>query len=108
MPARIVRTPRANEDLFEHAAFIADDNPDAARRFLTAAEAALGRIADNPHIGRAETFDLPRLAGLRSWAVPGFRAVRVYYQVKADEVFVVRVLHGARDLPPLFEREADR
>jgi len=48
----------------------------------------------------------PRLTGLRSWPVSGFGAMRIYYLYNHDELRIVRVLHGKRDVNPLLEEEA--
>ena len=39
-----------------------------------------------------------RLAGLRTWPIEGFDAVKVYYLVGTSEISILRVLHGRRDI----------
>jgi plasmid stabilization system protein ParE len=38
---------------------------------------------------------------LRKCSVDGFADILVFYRVDADMVEVIRVLHGARDLPSI-------
>ena len=103
---QIARTYQAELDVFEIAAYIAEDNPDAGRRFLAAAEAAFLQIAQMPGIGRVRDFGHPELGGLRSWRVKGFKNYLVFYREMPQGPEVVRVLHGAQDLERFFT-EAD-
>ena len=98
MSVPLRKTAKAVADLFDIAAYIADHNPDAGRRFLAAADEELLRIAENPGIGRLRQLRARRLKGFRSWPIRGFRRYLVFYRATADEVEVFRVLHGARDL----------
>ena len=41
-------------------------------------------------------------AGIRIFRVAGFDSYLIFYQVKAEEVLFIRVLHGAMDLPAMF------
>jgi plasmid stabilization system protein ParE len=50
---KVLRRSRATQDLLEQALFIANDNLDAAERFLDAAEAAFARLLEMPEIGVA-------------------------------------------------------
>jgi plasmid stabilization system protein ParE len=36
---------------------------------------------------------------LRVWPLPGYTKILAFYEISAADVTVVRVLHGARDLP---------
>jgi len=47
-----------------------------------------------------------KLAGLRSWPVAGFTAIRIYYLVD-KRVRVIRILHGKRDINPMLENESE-
>ena len=98
---RVVVHPQSDQDLDEHFAYISGDRPGAGQRFLTSSRAAMERLAEFPGIGRAREFKSPALAGIRSWRIPGFERYLVFYKEIADGVEVVRVVHGARDLPTL-------
>ncbi len=48
MSAKIVKTPKAKNDLLDLASYIAQDNLEAALRFLDAAESAFRLMAEGP------------------------------------------------------------
>jgi toxin ParE1/3/4 len=89
---RFTRTARA--DLLEIHDYIARDKPVAARKFTAALEAKCRKLADMPHIGtrRDELAE-----GLRCLSAGNYV---IYFTSTTEEVVVVRVLHGARDLSP--------
>jgi plasmid stabilization system protein ParE len=101
-----VRTA-AREDILRQYFYylIEKDAAPAAERFLEAVQSAIGRSAKCPGAGAPKLLENPRLAGLRSWPVRGFPAMRIYYLHTADELRIVRVLHGKRDINPLLEEE---
>jgi len=94
--------PEADRDTDRAADFLAHEaNVDVALRFLAAVEKAYRRLVDHPHIGTPVKSFEPSLAELRFWPVPGFEVYLVFYLPSPDTVEVVRVLHGARDLPSI-------
>ncbi len=96
MSLRLRRTKLADADLDSIWLYIAADSVAAAERQIQRIEAAERRLADFPELGPAR----PELrAGLRSWAVGAYLIV---YRIDPDALTIVRVLHGARDLPGLF------
>ena len=105
MRKRIVVRPRADRDLDEQFAYIAKHTLRAAERFLLAAKATFERLAAMPELGGTWEFEDPRLAGIRVWQVSGFEKYLVFYRPIPNGVEVVRVLHGARDIGAVFERE---
>jgi toxin ParE1/3/4 len=100
---RILRTDAALNDLNEQAKFIQRDSPEAAIRFLAAAEATFHRLAAMPELGERQQFGLERLAGLRAWQVRGFDNHLIYYRPIEGGVEIIRVLHAARDVAAIFE-----
>lgn len=102
-PLRIHRAPAAEADLESHVQFLIDaGEPAVARRFLAEFEAALQILRRHPNLGSATTFRSGRLRNVRRWILPGFPNHLVYYGSTREEIQIVRVLHGARDLPALF------
>ena len=87
----------ARVDLEEIWLFIAQDNPEAADRFIRVIVSRFPTLASMPHLGRLRE-DLS--ARLRSFPVQKYI---IFYRPREDGVEIVRVLHGARDFPPLFE-----
>jgi toxin ParE1/3/4 len=72
-----------------------------AKRWDAAVTSALLRIERNPKSGAPCHFDAPELQGLRRMAITRFPRHLIFYQLKGDEIIVLRVIHGARDLEPL-------
>jgi toxin ParE1/3/4 len=90
-------TPQASQDLDDISDYVAQTNPAAARRLIDAIERQCERLAKFPGMGRQRD-DLG--SGLYSFPVRKY--IIVYRQVD-DGIEVIRVVHGARDLPSLFQ-----
>ena len=95
----LVIRPRAAADLDDHAAYIAVRNEAAARRFLEASRGTLERLRERPRLGRRWRRSLLRAREMRWVQVAGFRNYLVFYEIAPGRITVVRVLHGAMDLP---------
>jgi toxin ParE1/3/4 len=95
----IRRHPHVAEGILDSAASIARDSMSAAIRFLDSVEDTLHRLLEYPTLGRLRDFDDPRLAAVRSIQVRGFRKHLIFYVIEPDGIYVLAVLHGARDLP---------
>lgn len=105
MKKRVVRTGLAETDLLEHIDYLANDNVNAASRLIEAVEIAFERLSQMPEIGSIREFSNPRLSCVRMWPVPKFPRYLIFYQVVEDSIRILRVLHGARDIPALFDDE---
>lgn len=81
---------------------IARDNPAAAEAFLSAVENICRSIAKMPAIGSRRNYKNPLLADVRMLPVGGFGDYLIFYQPLKTGIEVIRVIHGARDLPSLF------
>lgn len=88
----------AGQDLTEAARWIARDNGRAAKGLRDAVVAAAVRIGGNPELGRMR----PEIAGppVRFLAMTGYHYILVYDCARRPPV-ILRVLHGARDLPEI-------
>jgi len=93
----VLRTSRANLDLVEAALRIAEENPAAADRWLDIIDEKCRLLSQMPELGRRRD-DLA--SGLRSFPVGNFV---VFYRPIADGIQIIRILHGARDIPTLFD-----
>lgn len=103
-----VRTAAREDILRQYRYYLVEkDAAQAALRFLDAVESVVDTLCRTPEIGSPKRLANPLLAGLRSWPVPGFPSVRVYYIHAGNELRVVRVLHGKRDIHPLLEGASD-
>jgi plasmid stabilization system protein ParE len=91
MRLRWLRTALRNLD--EDAAYIAADDPAAARLVVARALEAVTQLADQPGLGRPG-----RVSGTRELVVARTRYV-VPYRVKRDAVEILRVFHTSRRLP---------
>ena len=101
---RVERRPRARIDVIEQAIYLGDEaNDELALRFIDAVDAAVQRLAATPEIGRPRDAGNVRLAGMRSWPVPGFPNHLIFYRTDEDSLEIVRVVHGSRDLVRLLD-----
>jgi toxin ParE1/3/4 len=90
----IVSSPEAIEDLSSLRAYIAEDNPAAARRVvLHLIQNVEQLLPDNPQIGRAG-----RVPGTREFVVPGTPYI-VPYRIQRNTIQILRVYHAARRWP---------
>lgn len=92
---RLLRTPQAELDLLGIWEYIAQDDLDAADRFLERIAQKCLMLADNPQAGRRR----PELdEALRSFPVGNYV---IFYRPIEDGIDVIRVLNGARDIDSL-------
>jgi len=75
----------------------------AADRFCDAVEAALDLLAANPEIGPKAGF--PRAPEVRMWPLRRYPNYLVFYRISGSSIVLLRVLHGAQNLPPLIPSE---
>ena len=101
--SRILRTPQARLDLVEQYEYLGDGDPELAERFLDKVEETLSRLATYPQSGAIRPSSTPEVSGLRFFPIDSFPQHLVFYKPIADGIEVLRVLHGARDLPPLLD-----
>jgi len=93
--ARLVILPAARTDLIEVGDFIALDSPERAASFVAEIEARMIEVAERPGSFPA-----------RDELHKDLRSARhgrylIFFVEAGDEVRIVRVLHGARDLASL-------
>jgi toxin ParE1/3/4 len=103
---RVLRWDRADEDINEQACYIARDSVQAALRFLQAVDQAIDHIGDMPFVGALYEHLNSRYAGVRFWPVRGFENHIIFYRVQPEHVEIMRIFHGARDIPRVFDEEA--
>ena len=90
-------SPEARSDLGEIWFYIAQDDPEAADKFIRVIVSRFPKLAAMPELGRQREELSPRL---RSFPVGRYV---IFYRPMENGIEIARVLHGARDLPPLFE-----
>ena len=94
---RYYLTRQANNDLEEIYDFIAAENRGAAQRLIAELEQHCKKLAESSELGRARDELSPTL---RSFPVGKYI---IFYRPEEDNISVIRVLHGARDIEPLFD-----
>jgi toxin ParE1/3/4 len=94
--SKVVKRPLAETDLDEIWWYIAQDNPDAADRFLDKIEERCRTLAQFPHMGLGRDELHP---GLRS--LPVGKYLLFYIPIEGG-IEVVRVLPGMMDIDAFF------
>jgi len=90
---RVLWTLSAEKDRADIVDFIAHDNPLAAIRMDELFSSAVGRLAEHPLLGRAG-----QIPGTRE-LIP-HESYRLVYEVRADTVWILTLVHTARLWPP--------
>lgn len=93
---KIVWTEPARQDLRGIFEYIANENPNAARRLLGEIKEQALILIDNPQIGRAG-----RVEGTRELVLSGTNYL-LPYRVKGKQIQILAVFHGARKWPESF------
>ncbi|MGL6095570.1 MAG: type II toxin-antitoxin system RelE/ParE family toxin [Fimbriiglobus sp.] len=92
-----VFSTRAADDLDQIVDYLHDRNPAAAKRFVSLLHNRLRSFASGLEVGEA----CPDLApGLRHFVVERYRCVVYYTPRIPGGLFIVRILHGSRDITP--------
>lgn len=103
MAARVRWSRQAVADLEEIAQYIAEDAPGAARHFVRRVREASRSLRRFPGRGRR----VPELqpSELRELLLADYRLI---YRIDSEAVEIVTLVHGARDLSRLWERQPPR
>jgi toxin ParE1/3/4 len=92
-------TPQAEADLEEIGDRIAERNPARAVTYIRELRQRTARIGEFPHAGA------PRPQWGEGIRINVHGKYLIVYRVREEIVQVLRVVHGARDLDALFEKE---
>ena len=84
---------KALQNLDEEAAYLSQQSPQVARRFVESVNAAVNRLAEHPAMGRPG-----RVQGTRELVITDFPYL-VPYRVRNQSVEVLRVFHTSRTPP---------
>lgn len=103
MPARqpVVWSADAEGDLFDIWDYLSQEvSPNVADNRLRDIHRTIANLADYPRLGRERS---EIRAGLRSLANPPHV---IFYRVAAEQIEILRVLHGHRDLVRVFSEDS--
>ena len=89
---KIVWSPAAADEFDATIGYLAERNPQAARKLAEGVLATIDRLAAEPLDGRAHTLRTGEV--VRGWPVP---PLRVYYQRAEGALLVVRVYDQRRE-----------
>lgn len=89
----VIWTPRARRHLLDISAYIAQDNPAAARQTVDRIRDTVALLATNPAMGR-----VGRIDGTRELVIARTPYIAVY-RVRARSLRILAVLHGRRRWP---------
>jgi toxin ParE1/3/4 len=98
--------PRADQDLEEQAFYYATEvSLELGHRFLVAAHETFALLAAFPHMGWKPKFKDRDLSLARVFRVEGFERILVIYIPRDNQVDILRVVHGSRNLAAYFRRK---
>jgi len=102
----LVVTEVADENIDEQLVFFAGEDPDLARRFLSALyDNAFPALLRFPQVGTRWKSNKPALSEVRWRRVPDFPNHIIFYRPTKKTVEILWVLHGSRDLPFILEED---
>jgi plasmid stabilization system protein ParE len=100
---RLVFTDAAITDVLEQADwYTAQSGLRLVRRWEKAVTSAISHIISRPAAGAPCTFRTPALRDVRRTMISGFPKHLLFYRFDDNEVLVLRIVHGMRDLERLF------
>ena len=100
---RLVFSDAATADILEQAHWYSrQSGKTLAKRWENAVTSAVLRVVNAPAAGRLCAFRPRELRDVRRTTVAGFPKHLLFYQSREEEVVILRVVHGARDLERLF------
>jgi toxin ParE1/3/4 len=83
----------AIRDLREIQAYIAGDDPAAARKVVATLDRTIALIGERPQIGRPTA-----VQAICEWSVPGLPYV-IPYRASAESIDILRIYHTSRQRP---------
>jgi toxin ParE1/3/4 len=101
MSLQIELFPHAESDLSrQYEWYVEHADVDIAEKYLKAFDVTVQELALHPGLGRLRKFRSPALAELHSYTLKSpFDKHLAFYKANRTTLSIVRVIHGARDLP---------
>lgn len=94
----VVWTPEAEQDRAEIWDYIATENPGAAAHMDMLFSDAAIKLSAYPKMGK-----IGKILGTREW-IP-HESYRLVYEIEGDTVWVLALVHAARQWPPAIQKE---
>ena len=99
---RLTLSEAAVSDILEQAEWYKQQaGTGLSRRWERAVSSALLGLLQRPRTGALCSFRATALRDVRRAPVAGFPKLLVFYRTQKDELLILRVVHGARDLESL-------
>ena len=99
---RLVLADAAIADVLDQADwYLQQSGRTLGMRWEKAVSSAISSLLRHPAAGSPCTFRSTELRGVRRTAIPRFPKHLLFYRFDGEEVFVLRIVHGARDLENL-------
>jgi toxin ParE1/3/4 len=95
--ARVIRSEQAQQDLEEILDYLDSQSTQAADRFATKFDQTCDLHAKHPQIGASAEEYAPNLRHFTVWSYA------IFYRPIEEGIELIRIIHGARDIPRLFE-----
>ena len=106
MTREIVARARAIEDLSQQVEFYKREvSVEAAQRLYKAAVQTFVKLSEQPGMGTLT--ECAAVPDLRRWRVQGFESLLIFYRYDERHLYLIRLLHGARDLNNLLDDERE-
>jgi toxin ParE1/3/4 len=101
-PHHLVLSDAAAADITEQADwYLTQSGQTLAGRWEDSVTSAIAYVVKHPGAGARCKFPSHELRNLRRASIPGFRKHLLFYTFDSEQVFVLRVVHGTRDLEHL-------
>ena len=105
MSLRVIFTSLARADIVDTTYYLAERSADAAAKFYGCVRHSTKRLAAMPELGTVTQMEDQRTKSIRIWPVKDFPNHLIFYQIEAEELVVICVLHGSTDYESLFQSQ---
>ena len=107
MTRRIVQRRAARQDILDIVAYIAADNPNAAKPSTTPTSMPSKPWPHHPRSAGSTGRTTRSYAASGLWQIGRFRSYLIFYRPEGDAIEVIRVLHGRRDIQAILHDEGE-
>ena len=103
MSLRIVFTSLARADVVDTTYYLAERSVNIAAKFHDCVRHSTRRLSEMPELGTVTPLGHRRSKDIRIWPVKDFPNHLIFYQIEADALVILRVLHGSTNYETLFQ-----